>query len=236
MDELSCRDLDEMLAAYAADALEPDDRAAAAAHLAECRYHDTALAGLRASFSALAAGAAPIEPPPSLRASLLDAFDREAAAPDTSESSTSPRAVPAGPMAAKRLTPVGWFGYAIAAALLLVAIGLGAWGASRDGDEGGIEVLTTQDGPATLQLTYLPAHGLGVIDVELPELDESQAYQAWRIDADGKAISLGVLPTTHGRVALDGDLRGATLVALSIESAGGSASPTGDAILVTALD
>jgi anti-sigma-K factor RskA len=235
MNPLRCQEADELLPAYAADALERADQLDVASHLAECRRHDGALQALRQSFADLAAGVAPMDPPPNLKTSLLDAFDRE----------VSGTAAPAGPatpvvrpVTARRSLPAAaWFGYAMAAALLAVAIGLGAWGASRGDGDGDIVVLAaTSDAAGTLQLTYLPAHGLGVIEVDLEDLDAEHDYQAWRLDENGNAISLGVLPTTHGRVALDGDLTGATLVALSIEPAGGSPSPTSNPLLVTALN
>lgn len=233
MNQLTCQAVDEMLAAYAADALEPDEQLDTATHLAECRNHDRALQALREGFAQLATGVPTIEPPASLRASLLDAFDREASVAsrlETEPAPVTPRSAP------HRLVPAAWFGYALAAALLVVAIGLGAWGASRGADDAGIQVITTQDAGGTLQLTYLPRHGLGVIDVDLAPLDTGQAYQAWRIDATGTATSLGVLPSTQGRFALDDDLEGASLVALSVEPAGGSQSPTSDPILVTSLN
>jgi anti-sigma-K factor RskA len=233
MNEQTCRDVDEALAAYAADGLEAEEQCDVASHLAECRNHDEELKALRQDFAGLAAGAEPVEPPPSLRASLLEAFDREAGAgaPHEAERATLKPATPG-----TRLTTAAWFGYALAAALLVLAVGLGAWGASRDGSGEDVQVLTTQDATGSLRLTYLPQQGLGVIDVELPAVAEGQAYQAWGIDAEGNAESLGVLPAASGRVALDGDLRGATAVALSVEPAGGSVAPTSDPILVTALN
>ena len=236
MSELTCLKLDEVLAAFAADALEPDERAATAMHLAECRNHDDELRALRRSFDQLSGGVSPVSPPPSLRSSLLDAFDREVAgaSPDVVESLTLPPQ-PTG-VTSWRQTPAAWFGYALAAGLLVVAIGLGAWGASRDGGEAEVVTLAASDAAGALRLTYIPARGLGVIDVELEALESGRTYQAWRIDNAGDAVSLGVLPITQGRFALEGDLRDAALIALSVEPAGGSASPTGDPILVTSLN
>ena len=230
MNQLACREVDEALAAYAADGLEPGEHVDVASHLAECRNHDAELAELRQTFAGLASAAAP---PPSLRASLLEAFNREAGAgvPRAPEPAIL---MPASPRT--RLAPAAWLGYALAAALLVLAAGLGAWGASRgDGGEE-IQVITTEDAGGSLRLTYLPQQGLGVIDVELPAVAEGQAYQAWRLDDSGKPVSLGILPAGRGRIALDGDLRGATALALSVEPAGGSVAPTSDPILVTALN
>jgi anti-sigma-K factor RskA len=233
MNQLACREVDEALAAYAADGLEPGEHVDVASHLAECRNHDAELAELRQTFAGLASAAAPGEPPPSLRASLMEAFDREvgAGAPHLPEPAILR---PASPRT--RLAPAAWLGYALAAALLVLAAGLGAWGASRgDGGED-IQVITTEDAGGSLRLTYLPQQGLGVIDVELPAVAQGQAYQAWRLDDSGKPVSLGILPAGRGRIALDGDLRGATALALSVEPAGGSVAPTSDPILVTALN
>ena len=233
MNELPCREVDEALAAYASDGLEPGEHAAAASHLAECRNHDAELAALRQTFAGLASAAAPVEPPPSLRASLLEAFDREAGG--AQRQPEPPPAATASPRT--RLAPAAWLGYALAAALLVLAIGLGAWGASRgDGGEDELVFAVTTTEAGQLHVTYLPAHRLGFIEVDVPPLEEGLTYQAWRIDGDGNAASLGVLPSNAGSFALQDDLEGATAVALSVEPAGGSVSPTSNPILVTALN
>ncbi len=302
MNQLSCGEIDELLAAFATDALEEDDLHAVTAHLAECRNHDEALASLRATFEQLGGAVLSVEPPAGLKTSLLEAFDKELtastlgtapaapstlgtapatpstletapatpstletapAAPSTLETApatpstleTAPatpstlETAPAaptldapkapetahGPPATRRLTAAGWVGYALAASLLLVVIGLGIWGASR-GSDGDVLTRTTRGPDGTIQLTYFAAEGLGVIEVDLLALPAGRAYQAWAIDSSGAAASLGVLPTNQGRIVLDGDLRNGTAIALSVEPESGSSAPTTAPILLTSLE
>jgi anti-sigma-K factor RskA len=127
------------------------------------------------------------------------------------------------------------FGYALAAALLIIAIGLGAWGLSRGGgNEEVIYASASADG-ASLQLTYIREDGLAVLDVELPAPPDGSVYQAWQV-RDGVPVSMGVLDIHSGHVPLLADLTGATAVALSVEPAGGSQSPTSDPVLTASLD
>ena len=262
MNQLSCGEIDELLAAFATDALEEDDLHAVTAHLAECRNHDEALASLRATFEQLGGTVLSVEPPAGLKTSLLEAFDKELtastlgtapAAPSTlgtapatpSTLETAPAAptldapkapeTAHGPPATRRLTAAGWVGYALAASLLLVVIGLGICGASR-GSDGDVLTRTTRGPDGTIQLTYFAAEGLGVIEVDLLALPAGRAYQAWAIDSSGAAASLGVLPTNQGRIVLDGDLRNGTAIALSVEPESGSSAPTTAPILLTSLE
>ena len=128
-----------------------------------------------------------------------------------------------------------WAPDVLAASLLLVAIGLGIWGASR-GSDGDVLTRTTRGPDGTIQLTYFTAEGLGVIEVDLVVLPAGRAYQAWAIDSSGSAASLGVLPVNQGRVVLDGDLRNRIAIALSVEPESGSSAPTSEPILLTSLE
>jgi anti-sigma-K factor RskA len=227
MNELACREIDELLPGYASDALEEADRCAAATHLAECRNHDVELQALRLSFAGLAATVGPVEPPAALRSRLLDAFDSELAGspvelPLRRESQPSRRFSGAA------------FGYALAAAMLVLAVALGAWGASRGGTE--VQVVNTTDQAGSLQVVYIPSHSRGVIDYDLASLPAGRAYQAWRLDAAGNPESLGVLPGDNGSLAFEADFDEGGAVALTVEPAGGSRLPTTTPLLVTQLD
>jgi anti-sigma-K factor RskA len=227
MNELTCREIDEMLAGYAADALEEEESCAAAAHLAECRNHDAELQALRRDFASLAAVAEPAEPPAALRDRLLGAFDQEiAGAPVTLPSKPAQRP--------SRLISVTTFGYALAAALLLIAVGLGVWGASRGGGTE-LVVRTTTEQAGALQVTYIPSRDLGVLNYDLDALPAGRAYQAWHVDAAGNPTSLGVLPDTRGRLAFAGDFGNEGAIALTDEPSGGSLQPTTQPMLITPL-
>jgi anti-sigma-K factor RskA len=120
--------------------------------------------------------------------------------------------------------------------MLLLAVGLGAWGLSRGGNGGPGDVIVAQSssGGMSMQLMYMPSEKVAVMDVNLPPPPAGHVYQAWRIDG-GAPVSLGVVETTSGSVAMHADLEGATAVAISVEPVGGSPAPTTNPVLVAEL-
>ena len=241
MNDLLCSEIDELLVGYAVNALDDDEGCAVATHLAECRNHDSELAAIRGDLENIAVAATPVEPPAALRTSLLEAFEREVAGVESPAAESAPALRPAAaPRPAVLPKPRPWFlgggfGYALAAALLVVAIGLGAWGISRGGGSSDNVVLaTTTQGADSLQVTYVHDQHLAVLNVSLEAPPEGHTYQAWQI-VDGAPVSVGVLDTHNGQVAFSADLDRASAVALSVEPDGGSTAPTTTPILVTAL-
>ena len=240
MNDLRCLEIDDRLVGYAASALDGDEGCAVAVHLAECRQHDAELMAIRADLEALALAVTPVEPPARLRSSLLDAFHREVAG----NAAPAPQSIPASrPLRAQTsargmkrgLFASAGLGYALAAALLVIAVGLGAWGLSRaGGSKAGIVLATATEAGHTMQLTYLKEQHLAVLDVELSPPPEGHTYQAWQM-VDGAPLSLGVLNTHSGQIAFAADLDKASAVALSVEPASGSEAPTTTPILVTQL-
>ena len=240
MNDLTCTSVDEMILAYEAHALEDDERSAVAQHLAECRKHDEELQAVRADLNLLvSASVEPSVPPARLRSSLLDAFERErrvnapAATPGPErEAGPEPRRLAASPPA--RMLPSA-FGYALAAALLAIAVGLAAWGVSRTGN-GETEVLvrSMSEGNASMQVTYVPSQQLAVLDLNLPEPPPGRTYQAWRI-RDGVPTSIGVINQPTGKIALQFELKAADALALTVEPQGGSVTPTTQPVLSGSL-
>jgi anti-sigma-K factor RskA len=227
MNEYTCREVDEQLAAYAASGLDEAESCAVANHLAECRRHDGELTGVRADFERLAASVQPVEPPPRLRNSLLTAFDEAIADPE-------PAPIRVHTARPKSIFSTSGFAYAVASAMLALAVGVGAWGLSRDGGNNDVIVAQSSTGDASMQVTYVPDQQVAVMEVDLPPLPAGRVYQAWRIDG-GSPVSLGLVETTSGSVAMIGDLEGASAVALSVEPTGGSTAPTTNPILIATL-
>lgn len=239
---MRCSEIDELLAGYAVSALDDDEVCAVATHLAECRNHDVELAAIRKDFEAIVLTVAPMEAPAGLRSSLLDAFDREAAGsappvPVALPARDERVRAPSSPVQRinRGLFAGSGFGYALAAALLVIAVGLGAWGLSRDGGgDSGVVLATTTEGGHSLQVTYLQEQHIAVLDVDLSAPPEGHTYQAWQI-VNGAPVSVGVLNTHSGQLAFTADLDSASAIALSVEPMGGSAAPTTTPILVTEL-
>jgi anti-sigma-K factor RskA len=223
---MTCDQIEELIAAYALDALSEDDLAQADAHLAGCRRHDQALAEYRRVVDRLGVE---MEPSAGLRTRLLAAFDAEAA----SQAPARPVAISGWRRAAER-RPAFWM--AAAAVLLAAAAGLATWGLVLQFDEGaaGARVSAFAGDAGTGQLIYLPDDRIAVLQLDLQPPDAGHSYQAWGI-FDGRPVSLGLLPDA-GVAAFNHDLSDAQAVAISVEPLGGSDQPTTEPILVAALD
>ena len=222
---MNCERIDELLGAYALDALPEEERREVDEHLAACELHAEA-AALRAAANALALTPPAIDPDPALRSRILSAITGdEAAAPPPSPLRAVVRPLP-------RIT----LPYALAAALAIVAGGLLAWN---------IVLQAEDDGPAVQFLVFAGESGTGTLVVledrdqvvlildDLPLLGADQDYQVWAI-VDGAAESLGVVDARGGgrvTVALGADLADLAAVAVSVEPAGGSEQPTTTPIL-----
>lgn len=221
---MSCNQIDELLPAYALDALERGEIDAVDEHLISCRRHDGALAGHRAAIESLAIER---EPRSELRARLLEAFDAEVAAREA----VRPVDLSAFRRAAER--PAFWM--AAAAALLVAVVGLATWGAILQLDGDATSQLTAFAGEAGAgQLIYLPDDQIAILELELAVPDADHSYQAWGVFPE-ETLSLGVVPH-EGVAAFRHDLSTADAVAISIEPLGGSEQPTTDPVLVAALD
>jgi anti-sigma-K factor RskA len=229
---MNCREFEELAAAYALGAVSTEERVAAEAHLRECERHPEV-----AEYSAVAAGlavAAPEkEPPPALKARLMDAVRAgpaplELARPEKQSLLDSIRS---------------WFtparaGYAMSGVMAVLVAALLVWNISlqSDDDDGsGGQVVVHLSGAATGRVMYLPDERIAVMDVtDLEPLPVDQTYQVWAI-SDGQPVSLGLMsaePSGHSTAAMvDIDLAGVDELAVTIEPAGGSPLPTSDPVL-----
>lgn len=199
--------LHELTAAYALDALDPDEEHAYEAHLAGCERCRTDLAGFRDAAGALALAADPASPPPALRARILDAARAERA-----------NVVPLRPRWAY---PVA----AIAAVAACAAIGFGVWAAELSSRQHGLRaiplagaagsVVVNDDGSAALVVAGMKAAPTG------------KTWEAWVIEG-GRAQPAGLF---HGGgrttvVRLARRVGKGAVVGVTLERAGGATAPT----------
>jgi anti-sigma-K factor RskA len=220
---MTCDQIEELLAAYAIGALSTGEAGDVRAHLATCRRHDAALAELRATVDSLALAAPEREPSAGLRARVLAAIDAEPAE----------RVVV--PMRPRRWFAAPGPSFALAAAaVLLIAIALGTWAAvvlTGDGEGGGGTLTASLSGSGgTGQFTYSEDDRTGVFDIDLADPPAGSQYQAWAIRESGP-VSLGLLPSGSGTIAIEGDVGGAIAVAITLEPEGGSDQPTTQPVL-----
>ena len=226
-------DLHSLIAPYALDALEADDRSRFEAHLALCEECREELVGFVATAARLGEAQA-ATPPAELRERLATmAASTSQEHPVVTALSQRSRV--------RRVAPRIILAAAVAAAVL----GIGGFVAEKDrADDLSAErarmvaVLTAEDGAMTVD----DASGGGnvrvvasksqdaavVLGESLPALDDDQIYQVWHME-DGKPTSVGLLG--HGPDMLYvPSIKGAEAYAVSVEPSGGSPQPTTEPI------
>lgn len=205
-------EIHDLAAAYALDALDPEDRWTYERHLDTCERCREEVAALRDSATELAYAAEGPEPPPELRERILAAARNE------------PRTAKIVPLPRRWLFPAT----AVAAvAAACAAVGLGLWANSlRDGPPQ--RVVAVQGAPGNL----IVSGDRATLVVCLDEAAPSKTYEAWVIEAQ-RPRPAGIFPGGCSSVPLDEPVEPGDVVAVTLEPAGGSDQPTSD-VLATA--
>lgn len=192
-------DLHELLAGYALDALDPDDRTAFEGHLAECEECRADLATLSETVGALAYTSEGPAPPAELRGRILAAAREE----PSNVISIRPRRT--------RL----YAGVALAAAAC-AALAIGLWtGLSGDGPSNRVAMSVSVDsGVALLTVSGLEPAPAGKA-YEIWVLDGGPAQPAGLFTGGGKQVFRLTRPVAPG-----------AKVALTLERAAGARAPT----------
>ena len=227
----------ELTAGYALDALDPDERRDYEAHLPGCERCQEELASLWETSEALAVGASGPEPSPDLRKRIMEDVRAE-----------PPQVVV--PLERRRRYAVPVFA-AAAAIAAVVAIGVGLWASSLSNelddtrsalereraaaavvanpdsrtvalDAGTGRLVVDPDGSAALVL-----HGLG-------PAPRGKTYETWIIEGDVPRAA-GLFPGQDGIdvVPVDGQVSPGTVVAVTVEPAGGVESPSTSPIVAS---
>jgi anti-sigma factor RsiW len=201
-------DIHELVAGYALDALDADDRQAFESHLAECERCRAELAGLSEAVGTLAFAVEGPPPPAALRARIL------AAARDQ-----SPTVVALRPRRTRAYAAVALAAVACAALAIGLYAGLSGGGSSNKRAMS----LTVANGVAQLTVTGLPAAPAG------------KAYEIWVIN--GEAAKPAGLFAGGGKtvVQLTRPVLVGSTVAVTLERAGGARAPTTAILLSTRL-
>lgn len=254
---MNCREVDELGAAYALDAVEPDERRTIADHLDTCAEpHLEARSTLVPS--TLDLDLEPVAPSPALRARLMDSL-AVATQDATAPSVTAPAAVSApqqrrDAVAEGRSEPGrGWFdlswlrpvAFGGVAASLVLAVAAGVlWTRLQEREA---QLRTVADAIAQGGATYSVAGdaGTGVL-VDHPEgatvvlaglspVGEGQLYELWLLDAAGTPTAVGThRPSDEQAVVvipLERDVAGYTTFAVTVERSRVDA-PTSDPVIV----
>jgi anti-sigma factor RsiW len=211
--------LHDLTAAYALDALEPDDERAYEQHLAGCERCQEELASLSAAAGSLAYAVLPAEPPPALRARILQAArdERPNVVPLRSRTWTRPLA-------------------AAAAVAACAAVGLGIWNVVLHNDlTSAQEALRGVPLAGASGSVVVGAGGKGALVVSnLASAPAGKTYEAWVIK-DGKAAPAGTFGGGEATIVirLTRALPTGAIVAVTIERAGGVEQPTRKPIITS---
>jgi anti-sigma-K factor RskA len=203
----------DLTAAYALDALEPEEREAFEEHLAGCESCRDQLAELQIAAGELAWAVEPAAPPPELRARILDAARAE-----------RPNVVPFRP---RRVNAV--WGVAAAAACAALALGLGLWNVSLH-DQLSSRAGALERVPVSgLDGSVVVAHGgsAALVAFRVPAAPAGKTYEAWVIE--GKTTVPAGLFAGGNRstfIPIEKKVRRGSVVAFTVEPAGGSKQPT----------
>lgn len=234
-------DVHALAGAYALDALPDDERAFFERHLAACDACRREVAELTETAARLGGGAT-AAPPPGLRERILAAADVTRQLPPQSE----PEPASTVPSAWTRVR--GRMLMPVAACLALVVIALSGMvvnlNRQLDQDPGPdaavLAVLGARDletveldmaGNGPGRFLYSPSEDQGVlVAAGMPTVSDDETYELWLIH-DGTPVPAGLFrPDGSGAAVaqVEGIVRGAELVAVTVEPAAGSKRPTGE--------
>jgi anti-sigma-K factor RskA len=191
-------DLHDLTAAYALDALDPDEAEAYERHLSQCEECREQLAELNGTATALAFATVAPAPPERLRGSILDAVAAER--------------TNVVPLLRRRWVARGLGVAAAAAACIVVGLVVSQSKSTRTQ----VFSVVVRNGQATLNASGLATAPSG------------RTYEAWVIPAGGASprpaglFAGGATTTVH----LRGTVPQHAVVAVTVEPAGGSPQPT----------
>jgi hypothetical protein len=228
----------EEVGAYLLGALTELETQAFERHLAGCPECREEVEQLRSAAESLPRSVQQMEPPPGLRASLMDVVEREA-----QERTGAP---------ARARTPLrerlgGLLGpmrpaFAVGALVLGLAVGFGVAQLAGGDDDGRTVVATVDESRIPDASGRLQVQGSGedgaILRVQgMPPLEPRSVYQAW-IERDGTVVpqpTFEVGADGGGAVAVPDDLSGAQAVLVTREARGGARAPSEQPILSVPL-
>jgi anti-sigma-K factor RskA len=201
-------EIHELAAAYAVNALDPEDRWTYERHLDTCERCRNEVAALREGATQLAYAAEGPEPSPELRERILRAAREERPATVT-------------PIRRRWLFPAT----AVAAvAATLAAIGLGLWGNSLRGPEQ--RVVAMEGGPGRVVISGDEASIVTCVD----PAPAGKTYEAWVIENDVPRPA-GLFRGGCDTVELARPVQSGVTVAVTLEAAGGVETPEGEILM-----
>jgi len=222
--------------AYLLGALTDAERSAFEDHLTDCAECRHEVERLRPAAEVLPRSVEQIEPPPSLKRSLMEVVEREARAGGTAEPARRSLGERLGRLI-RPMRPV------VAAAALATGLLIGfAVAQLGGGDDGRTVVASVRESVLPEASGRLEVQGDGedgaILEVRgMPSPGRGRVYQAW-VQRDGMVEpqpTFEVGADGAGAVAVPEDVSGAQAVLLTREPRGGSRAPSEKAILTVRL-
>lgn len=203
-------ELHDLAAAYALNALDPEDRWTYERHLDTCERCRDEVAALREGAAQLAYATDDPEPRPELRERILRAAREE-------------RPAPVIPLRRRWLLPAT----AVAAvAAACTAIGLGLWANSLRDQVDDQRVVAMQGRAGQLVISGDEASIVTCVD----EAPADKTYEAWVIENDVPRPA-GLFRGGCATVRLTRPVEPGVVVAVTLENAGGANTPQGDVLM-----
>jgi hypothetical protein len=234
----------EEIGAYLLGALTDDEREAFEQHMEDCFECRAEIEQLRPAADSLPRSVEQVEPPASLKTSLMEIVEREAreaAAGEGEQTWVAPPARSRPPLRERLRLPSLRPAFAVGALLLGLAVGFAV--AQLGGDEGTRTVAATVDqdripqGSGDLRIEGDGEDGAILRVNQMPDLRGREVYQAW-VQRDGMVIpqpTFEVGPDGSGAVAVPEDLSDAQAVLVTREARGGATEPSEQPILSVPL-
>jgi anti-sigma-K factor RskA len=214
---MNCEDIRELLPAYVLGALDADDLATVEEHLRLGHEHDDELVELRATVFA------------------LDRFADEAALMSSAAPASAPKR--ADSIRFARIRSLTTWQVALAAAVLIAVFGLGWLAAGLTQEKSG-QVQFLLQGSSGEVMTVSSETSSNLVTVTMTgfqQLASDHAYQIWAI-RNGKWLRIGTCNTNYEggwRGEFPFSLHDGEQIALTVEPAAGSSSPTSDPLLIS---
>jgi anti-sigma-K factor RskA len=209
-------ELHSLVAPYALDALDEPDERSFEQHLALCERCREELAGLREAAAALAYGTPAASPPPMLKERIL----AQARSERTNVVPLQRRRNWMGPLAAAA---------GVAAA---VAVGVGVWSATRSSGQNAFASVLSHPGARVIKMgggsgaLAVAPDGEAALALRLPHAPGGKTYEAWVVRPN--SIRAAGIFSGGGTsiVRIRGQVPKGSVIAISIERAGGAEQPT----------
>ncbi len=244
--------VDELGAAYALGALEPDEARAVAEHLASCTEPHTEVRSLLGAEQVLAMSAEPVQPSAALRERVMASIER---VPQEHAALPPPRR----PARAEPRERRGWLDWlsprvvrplAVAAVVALLAVGAVGLNLQSQLAERDRALRAVADAIASGQTAFrvegdagrgyvvdTPGDGAALVVADLASLPADKIYELWLLDAEGTPVAVGTFTPSEAEVAvvqLERDLAGYAVFAVTVEASRVDA-PTSDPVMVAPL-